>query len=797
MDDVPSVTDPATAPAADRPPLPPTGAAGSTSTSTVGEDERRDDQGGGTNLRSATVWMAAGTGVSRFTGVLRVLALAYALGATPLADSYNLANTSPNMLYDIVLGGILSATFIPVFVDRLTTRSEKEAWRAISAVITLSAVVLVVATVIFWFAAPVVISAFTALDHAHGAVASTSLDQERATATSLLRWFVPQVAIYGFISLATALLNTRRRFIAPMWVPIANNLVCIAVLLWFHHLVPSPAKVGVHLLPSQIVLLGLGTTLGVAVQAVCLIPSLRHARLGGLRWHWAPGHEAVHTILRLGTWTFGFVMANQLALFVVLALAVGAGGPAPVSSYTYAYTFLQMPYAVVAVSVMSAVTPDLAQQWTAQDLPAFRRRLSTGLRAVLAIIIPSSVGMLLLARPAVALLIDHGAFSSTGSNTTGATLALFSLGLPGFCTFLYVVRVLQSMQRARVAFWLYLVENGLNVALAVLLVHPLGVRGLALSLSIAYSVAAVVGIVVLRRWLGPLGTRRLWSPLRRVAIASVVMGVAVLVVSNLSGATHGVGLLLRVVGAVIIGAAVYVGMTALLARRSSRRGPDEPEADRAGSRRPVAYSGPAASGPAPYRPVSLLPPVAPALGELGDPDEAPILRISSRPPPRVEPRPAGSSAAGSSAAGPGHVGAPDVGPRHAGPRAPVAPLDPPAPEPPAPMPPVPLPVDRAASSGGRPAPSSAPARPVRAPEPDRPAGREVDGPPPRPPVVDGPEATGSGLADRLRARFGGTGAHRTGTTRLVARSGPSPEPPRDPAPPPPPSDERSGPPDEA
>jgi putative peptidoglycan lipid II flippase len=519
--------------------------------------------------------MAVGTGVSRFTGVLRVLALAFALGANHLATSYNLANTTPNMLYDIVLGGILSATFIPVFVDRLTTRRHREAWRAISSVISLSVVVLVVMTVIFWILSPQVIDAFTALDHARTAVQHRTLDQEREVATSLLRWFVPQVALYGAIALITALLNTRRRFVAPAWVPIANNVVCVVVLLWFRALAgqhPSLASVSEH--RSQILLLGLGTTLGVALQALLLAYSMRGAGLGRLRWRWDPGHEAVRAVLRLGGWTFGFVVANQVALYVVLALAVGASGPDPVSSYTYAYTFLQMPFAVVAVSVMSAVTPELAEKWAIGDLPAFRRRLAGGLRAMLAVILPAAVGMLLLARPAVALLLGHGATTVGATAGTGGALAMFALGLPGFCIFLYVVRVLQSMQRTRVAFWLYLVENGINVILAVALVHPLGVEGLALSLSVAYSVAAVGGLVVLRRWLGTLGGRAVWVPIRRMLGATVVMAAAVAVLSNLSAAQHGVGLLLRVGAGIVGGVLVYAGTAALFARWSEQRRKD-------------------------------------------------------------------------------------------------------------------------------------------------------------------------------------------------------------------------------
>jgi putative peptidoglycan lipid II flippase len=510
--------------------------------------------------------MAAGTTLSRLTGVARVFVLAYVLGFHRLADAYNLANTTPNMLFDIILGGVLSATFIPVFVDRLTNRPEREAWRSISAVLSLAVVVLAVATIACWAGAPWIIDALTALDHAHG-VSAVAIGHERAVATSLLRWFVPQVFFYGAISLATALLNTRRRFAAPMWVSIANNVVCIGVLLVFRHVVgPSPSLGGVQLHTGQIILLGLGTTAGVVVQALLLLPSLGRAGLGHVHWRWDPRNEAVRTMARLGGWTFGFVLANQIALFVVLALA-GSVGPGSVSAYTYAYTFMQMPYAVVAVSVMSAVAPELARAWSTNDRRAFKRRLHSGLRAELAIIVPAAVGMVLLARPAVALLLGHGRTPLSSTAGTGPALALLAIGLPGFCTFLFVVRVLQSMQRTRVAFWLYVIENGLNIVLALALVHSLGVRGLAISLAAAYTVAAGLGLLVLRSWLGRLGAPGSWQPLRGVVIATVAMGAAVLVVSNLSGSSSGVGLLFRVVASVLTGVVVFAGTAVALASR--------------------------------------------------------------------------------------------------------------------------------------------------------------------------------------------------------------------------------------
>jgi putative peptidoglycan lipid II flippase len=530
-------------------------------------------------LRTAAVYVAFGTGVSRVTGLLRFVALAWALGQTFLADSYNLANTTPNMLYDVVLGGVLSATFIPVFVDRLSNKSEPEAFESISAVVSVSVVVLFTTTVAALIAAPYIIDALTSLDTHATAAQVHRVALERGVATTLLRWFVIQIAAYGLFALAAALLNTRRRFVAVAWAPIVNNIVCISILVWFglwagHG--ASLASVEQH--HTQLILLGLGTSLGVVLQGVALVPSLFQADLGRLRWRWNPRDDALRDVARLGAWTLGFVVANQVALFVVTVLAGSVAGPDPVSSYTYAYAFFQLPYGIIAVTVMSVVAPDLAEKWSTDQTEAFLHRMSGGLRAVLALVIPSAVGMLLLAKPAVALLLGIGHSTPAQTATTGAALAMFALGLPGFCAYLYFVRVLQAMQRTKVAFFLYLIENALNVVLALALVHPLGVRGLALSLSIAYTVAALLALAVFHQWFGRLAPSEAWAPLGRVVIASIPMALVVLLVSNLSGSTSTAGLFARVVGGVVAGGLTFAATVIWLGRRhdAARRRPPPP-----------------------------------------------------------------------------------------------------------------------------------------------------------------------------------------------------------------------------
>jgi putative peptidoglycan lipid II flippase len=560
----------------------------------------------------STAVMAAGTTLSRVTGVLRIMALAYALGAFTLADSYNLANTVPNILYDIVLGGILAATFVPVFVERLTTRDPDEAWEAISAVVTVSIVVIAVASVAFLIAAPFIIDAITAFNH--GAQAAT----ERSVATDLLILFVPQLACYGFISLATALLNTRRSFAAPMFTPVANNVFLIGVLLLFGTIARSPTLYSVAHHRTWLLWLGLGTTLGVMLQAALLIPSLRRAGLH-LRFRFDIRHEAVRTIGRLSGWTFGLVLANQVALLVVLAASEHVGSGA-VSAYTYAYGFFQLPYAVVAVSVMSATAPELATHWSLGDLAAFRRRMTIGLRTILAFVVPAAAGMLILARPLVALLLGHGAAGSHAATVPTATaLAMLALGIPGFCVFLYAIRVLQSVQDLRSAFWLYALENGVNIVLAVAMAGPFGVRGIALSISIAYTLGAVVALVHLRSRVEGLAGVVVARHLAHVLMATAVLVAAAVIGSNLSASQSVGGLLLRVVVGTVVGAAAYVIAAGVLARVGTPHRPDgagspgDPPAGRAGRGRrtrpgpPPPPERPEPAGRPPLRPGRLGP----------------------------------------------------------------------------------------------------------------------------------------------------------------------------------------------
>lgn len=497
-------------------------------------------------VRSSAV-VGIGTGLSRVTGLGRTVALTYALGATVVADGYNLANTTPNIVYDLLLGGILSATLVPVFVDRFDHDDED----GISAVVTVTVVALVALTAVAILAAPVLFRLYTW--HKDAAAA----DELARVGVPLLRMFLPQVLFYGLTALATALLNARRRFAAPAFAPVLNNIVVVVVLIVFAHLAgrdPGVARVVDD--GGLMVLLGLGTTAGIVAMTAALWPSIRAARLR-LRWRFRPRDPAVRKVASLSGWTLGYVIANQVALAIALALAARRDGD--VSAYTYAFVFFQLPYGLFAVSIMTTFTPDLSSAANAGDLPRFREQFALGARLLTLVVLPSSVGYLLLSRPLVFALLAHGSFGGTSPLVTADVLANFAVGLLGFSLYLYALRGFYAFHDTRTPFFLNLVENAINIVLAFALVGRYGVQGVAFSFSVAYIISALLALVVLRRRVGRLGGRRGAAALVRITAATGVMALAVFAAAHTVGADRGRGAAVRLAVGVLVGAVVYGG----------------------------------------------------------------------------------------------------------------------------------------------------------------------------------------------------------------------------------------------
>ena len=464
----------------------------------------------------SSVPVAVGTALSRLTGMARLAALAYALGFDRLADSYNLANTTPNIVYELLLGGVLSATLVPIFVEH----REKGDDEATSAVVSVVGLALVLLTGLGIIVAPAVVRLYTLrLSHATAAA-------QQQVATDLLRMFMPQMLFYGITAVATALLNARRHFAAPAVTPVFNNLLVTAIFLALPHVARGHLTLeGVRHDPGTMLLLGLGTTAGVAAMALPLLPALRRAGIR-LRPVFNVHHPAVRKVVRLSGWTAGYVAVNQVALWIVLVLANGTKGG--ISVYQGAYVFFQLPHGLVAVSLMTTLTPELAETAARRDFTAFRRNFALGLRLMTLVILPAAAGLVVLARPVVALLLQRGALTPGQAGLTAACVALFAVGLLPFSLYLYALRGFYALHDTRTPFVINCWENLLNVVVAVALYPWFGVQGLAFSFSVAYAVAAVMALRSLSRRTGGIGLDlRGRQVLARTTVAAVVMTLAV------------------------------------------------------------------------------------------------------------------------------------------------------------------------------------------------------------------------------------------------------------------------------
>ena len=494
--------------------------------------------------------MAGGTMLSRLTGFGRVLALIWAFGTTSgLTDVYNVANTVPNIIYDLVLGGILSATLVPVFVDYLNHDDPEESRRAISAVVTTITVTLLGISALFWALTPAIIRFYFILTPTKSAATETPLG------ISLLHMFVPQLFLLGGIAVSTALLNARRRFAASAFSPVANNVIAVGAIVGARVLATTIVLPGFDRNQSAVVLLGLGTTAGYLVQLIVQIPSMFKAGFR-LRPVWDIHHPAVRTVLRLSLWTFGSVVANQISFNLILVLADHRKGD--VTVFNTAYQFFQLPYAIFAVSIASVITTELAEHWTKRDLAGFRRQTAAGLRVTLAVLVPAAAGYLVLAQPFLHLVLRHGSVTASASHRIAGVVVLFAAGLPGFSAYLLLMRAYQAMQNTRSMFWLYLVENAGTLVLAGALYPIMGVGGLALGWVGAYSLGAIAAFVDLRRRTGGLEGSAIAAGLVRIALATALMLLPVFAIGHLIHGRSDLAQLGQVVGGVVVGAVVYL-----------------------------------------------------------------------------------------------------------------------------------------------------------------------------------------------------------------------------------------------
>jgi putative peptidoglycan lipid II flippase len=497
--------------------------------------------------------MAAGTLVSRGTGFLRTLVLVYALGTAYLGNAYNNANTLPNTVYYLMLGGIFTSVVVPLLV-KAAKRDPDHGEAYAQRLFTLGAIALGAVTVVATLAAGPLVNLYT-LGSFKGPAGS-----EAAAAHSLMvlwaYFFIPQIFFYGMCSLIGAILNTRGRFAAPMWAPVVNNLVVIVVgglYVWMVGLNKVPSDIS----PGGVRLLGIGTTLGVIAQTAALVPSLRRA---GFRWHPALGFRPgeVSEMGRMAGWMSVYVISQWAGYLVVQIVANRASqGANGYSAYSIAWQLFQLPYAIVGISVITALLPRMSEHATARRYSLVRDDFSIGVRLASVLVVPASIYLFVLGGPIAELLFSYGSNAAAEARYIGVVFGLFSLGLVPYMLTQLQLRVFYSFQDSRTAALVGVLImcvgiTGNLIALSVL-PHPNVVAGLAIVYGIANLAGVIAGWALLVRRVGSLDGWHIARSLTRMHLATVpglIFAVAVMIGAGhvLHNPSPTYGLVVTVVG---------------------------------------------------------------------------------------------------------------------------------------------------------------------------------------------------------------------------------------------------------
>lgn len=501
-----------------------------------------------------TLVVAFGTAMSRLTGLLRVIVFGIIIGQTALADAFDGANNSPNSIYELLVGGLLAASLVPLF----TRFAEDDDEDATSTVISTSLVVLAAATLVAIVAAPLIFHLFSLQPSP-----LVDADLYRRAGTAMTRVFLIQIFFYGLSAIGSALLNSRRRFFAAAWSPVLSNVITITMLL----VIPftrdgTPRLEDVLNDHTFFLLLTLSATGGVAAMGLVLVPAIRRA---GIPFRFTPrfGHPAVREMIGLSSWTFGYVVTNQIALVIVKNLAEPGSGNQ--DAYSKAFTFFMLPHGLLAISIATTFVPELVRRVRVGDRPGFAQWLTSGMRWIGVLTIPASVAIALLAHPIISALLEYGHFNSGAVSNTARALAGFSVGLSGFSLYIFCLRGFYAHGDTRTPFLVNVVENALNVIFALVLVGRHGVLGLGLAFGLAYMVSSLLVLWLLHRKYSAIRWRSLSSVLARAVLASALMGGAIFAFEHLLQPKSGMSRLAELFLCVLGGLVVYT--TAMWAMR--------------------------------------------------------------------------------------------------------------------------------------------------------------------------------------------------------------------------------------
>jgi putative peptidoglycan lipid II flippase len=495
--------------------------------------------------------MALGTLASRATGFLRTLIIGVAIGGL-VGDAYNAANTIPNIIYELLLGGVLTSVVVPLLVaaaQRDTDDGEAYAQRLLTVVviglgaITLLAVALAPTIIRLYLVNPTV----------------------APMATLFALFFLPQIFFYGVGALVGAILNVRGSFAPPMWTPVLNNVVLILTGILFIAITQTDAVKRGALSSSQEILLAAGTTLGIVVQTVALLPALRATGFR-LRPRFDLRSAGLSVAARLAGWVFVYVLANQAAFLVITRLAT-APKNGSFTVYVYAFTLVLLPHSVVAVSVITALLPQMSRNAGQGRLDAVGADLARGLKLAAVVLVPSALAGIVLGPLIGEILFGHRAFSQADGRLIGATLAAYAVSLVPFSAFQLQLRAFYAMQDTRTPALVNLVLAAINIAADLVMILVLPATERAVALAIGYSISYFVGYawftVLLRRRLGPQPQAQVGRTLVRLSLAGLVAAAFAYAASHAITDALGIGLagsLAGIAAGLAVGVPVYIGL---------------------------------------------------------------------------------------------------------------------------------------------------------------------------------------------------------------------------------------------
>lgn len=473
------------------------------------------------SVARSTALMSACTLMSRLTGFLRTWACAVALGNTLLTSAYSVANNLPNMLYELVAGGILSTAFLPVLMTQI--RSGKEEGDSYAAnLLSLCTVALGVLALLATVFAPQVIATQTFKTDDPDVIGNTVF---------FFRFFAVQVIFYGAGAVVSGYLNAHRRFLMPALGPVFNN-ICVIVAFFSYYLLsssdPDLAKV----------MLAVGTSLGVALQCIVQIPALRKV---GFRWRFRINlHDhALGETAKLAIPAIAFTAMNLVCVSFKnsYALAVSSIGP---STLSYAWMWFQLPYGVLAVALSTAMFTEMSDSAAAGDMDRYRDNVRKGLRGTFFMIIPMAVALLVLA-PQLITLYNAGKFTPEDVARVATVLRFWALCLPMYAGYLYLYFAFSAIKRLKVVTIVNVFVSLVQIAGYATLTIGIGsfpgfgIEGIPITDIVFFTAMYLILFILLRREVGAFSEGRILGTVVKAIAAAAVGGVVMWVIAMLMG----------------------------------------------------------------------------------------------------------------------------------------------------------------------------------------------------------------------------------------------------------------------